>query len=145
MAVVSPAIYTGVPIARFESKFFQGVYLSLKRNLLANASNILITDVGEGEDALLCFTDLARCCDSIGERSGEWFFPNGSLVQIAMQGGDFYRNRGPSVVRLNRRNRASAVSPTGLYCCEVPDTNLNEKIVCVNISKSSHLLFTILL
>ena len=52
---------------------------------------------------------------------GDWFFPNGTALPnmiINAQGlvWEFYRNRGPSVVRLNRRRGGV----TGIYRCEVP-------------------------
>jgi hypothetical protein len=117
--------------------FCQGdtVYLSLKRNNIANSSNVLITDIGEGENALLCLTDLPFCCDT--NRTGEWFFPSGSEVPIKINSAtiDFYRNRGPGVVRLNRKNVNGTQPPTGLYCCQVPDATMRNRTVCANISK----------
>ena len=111
---------------------FQGVHLSLKGTHIANSSNIFITDIGEDVHALLCVTNLATCCDSVGSRTGEWFYPSGSVVPIKLNNDSFYRNRGPSVVRLNRKN--GTLSPTGLYCCQVPDATLSNKTVCANIS-----------
>lgn len=113
---------------------FQGVYISLNGTIVANNGNILIRDIGEDSNALLCFTDLTSCCDS--SRKGEWVFPNGTNVSIAKFGSNFYRNRGQGVVRLNRRN--GSLSPTGQYCCKVPDVTSSEKTVCVNISKIAY-------
>ena len=62
---------------------------------------------------------------------GEWLFPNGSAVPIKIQSDGLYRNRGPRVVRLNRKNGTQ--SPTGLYCCQVPDATLRNKTACANI------------
>ena len=64
---------------------------------------------------------------------GQWFYSNGSEVDIAMSGDGFYRNRGPSVVRLNRRNNAT--SPEGQFCCVVPDATFTSVIVCANLGK----------
>lgn len=113
--------------------FFQGVYLSLNGTAIANSTNILITDIGEDDNALLCVTNLGSCCNSVGNRTGEWSFPNGSVVPIKIQSDGIYRNRGPHVVRLNRRN--GILSPIGLYCCQVSDATLHNKTVCANISK----------
>ena len=115
-----------------------GVYLSLRGRNHGNNSNILITDIGEGDDgALLCFTDLIQCChndDTSGETAlGEWFFPNGLAVQIHSAGGDFYRTRGPSVVRLNRRSNATI--QTGTFCCEIPNATSTLMRVCASIGK----------
>lgn len=109
------------------------MYLSLNGNDIANSSNVLITDIGEGENALLCWTDLPSCCDT--SRTGEWFFPSGTVVPIKMNSVDFYRNRGPGVVRLNRKNVNGTEPPTGLYCCQVPDATMRNRTVCANISK----------
>ena len=98
---------------------------------IANGSNILITDIGETEKALLCVTDLANCCDSEFNRMGEWFFPDRTPVPIKIQSDGFYRNRGPLVVRLNRKSGTQ--SPTGLYCCQVPDATLRNITACANI------------
>ena len=111
-----------------------GVYLSLGRTIISS-DRILITDIGEGDDgALLCFTDLIQCCNSdSGRAEGQWLFPNGSsvLAGSAEVIGDFYFDRGPSVVRLHRRNNAT--SPTGQFCCEVPDATSTNMRACVNI------------
>ena len=114
------------------------MYLSLHGiPIITNNSYVDIYDIGEGDEAaLLCITDLVQCCyhadtpHGVGVL-GQWFFPNGSAVQSKGAGYDFYRNRGRSVVRLNLRNNAS--SPTGLYCCEVPDSNFTIHRVCANI------------
>ena len=102
---------------------------------MTNNSYILIDDIGKGDEgALLCFTDLAQCCNSASGRvEGQWVYPRGSLVQVEGSGDNFYRDRGSSVVRLNRRNNPT--SPTGLYCCEVPDATNNPQTVCANIGK----------
>ena len=52
----------------------------------------------------------------------EWYYPNNmSMVRVEGEGGSFFRNRGPSVVRLHRRY--DAMLPTGQFCCEVTDVN----------------------
>ena len=57
---------------------------------------------------------------------GEWYFPNnGSAVRREGDGDSIYRNRGLSIVRLNRRN--SAMIPTGMFRCEIPDTSANDQ------------------
>ena len=56
-----------------------------------------------------------------GVKGGQWYYPNNeSMVEFMgfPHNGDFYRNRGLSVVRLNRRN--DVLSPTGIYRCEIP-------------------------
>ena len=99
----------------------------------SNNSYILNSDIGEGNDgALLCFTDLSPCCDSAGGSDvGEWFFPDESQVLAPGTGTDFYRDRGPGMVRLHRRN--NAMSPTGQFCCEVPNAIFVNTRICANI------------
>lgn len=93
----------------------------LDGNQLANYSVVNLEDIGEGEGALICYTNSPGCCAS--SRTGEWYYPNGSAVSIEGNKEDFYRSRGSRVVRLNRRN--NAVGPTGIYCCDIPGSNRN--------------------
>ena len=104
---------------------------------MTNNSNILITDIGEGDcGALYCYTDLIECChDSdtpVGVGTlGEWLYPNGSAVGARSDGQNFYVDRGPNFVRLNRRSNAT--STTGRFCCEVPDATSTNTRICVNV------------
>ena len=111
-----------------------GVYLSLKGVLYANYSVTSISEIGETDrdnpslmnNAIQCITDRKPCCRG-GNRAGEWFFPNGSVVPVE---GLFYRNRGPDdgAVNLNRAN-TNVMMPTSLFCCIVPDaTGINQTI-----------------
>ena len=81
-------------------------------------SEIAITDIGSSnEESLLCFTDNPNCCD--GEnRMGQWYLPDMTEVRTEGIGDSFYRDRGPSVVRLHRRH--NVMMPTGRFCCEIP-------------------------
>ena len=86
-------------------------------------------DIDEGDDALLCLTDNRMCCGRAQSPGhgilGNWYYPNGTTVGSSVYYYDngqyimweFYRNRGQSVVRLNRRRGGV----TGIYCCEIPD------------------------
>ena len=61
------------------------------------------------------------CCaraQSGGATLGDWYYPNGTGVANSGSMWEFYRNRGPSVVRLHRRRGGV----TGIYRCEIPDT-----------------------
>ena len=99
-----------------------------------NNGYVLITMIGEGEgEALLCFTDDDECCNST-KIQGKWYSPNNqSTVGVQADGNDFYFDRGPSVVRLHRRNNATM--PTGLFCCEVPDVTSTNMTMCTNIGE----------
>ena len=121
-----------------------GVYLSLNGAVYVNNSVILITEIGETNtmpsqnDGLQCITDRRPCCK--GQRIGEWYFPNGTKVPIQGSGANsaeaFYRNRGlnDGTVYLNRVS-TDIMSPTGLFCCVVPDANNVSQSLCANIGK----------
>ena len=121
---------------------FPGVRFSLRGTTYQNNSLITLEDIGEDGDALLCMTDLTACCQSsdtpIGIPAlGDWFFPNGTsvpnMIIVYVRGGisiiwKFYRNRGPSVVRMHRREGGV----DGIYRCEMP-VSLGPPIVYQNI------------
>ena len=113
-----------------------GVHLSLRGRRYDNNSNILIPDIGEEDcGALLCFTDLVQCCRDSDTPTGvgalgQWLYPNGSAVGAMGGREDFYVDRGSSVVRLHRR--INATSPTGNFCCEVPDATSTNMRICIN-------------
>ena len=87
--------------------------------VLPNSSIVLLSTIGEGSSALYCLTDRTQCCSNVaGGRRGAWKFPNGTDVSDKNQSG-VYRIRGYSSLLLNRRR--SAVGPTGVYTCLIPD------------------------
>ena len=86
-------------------------------------------DIGEGDDALLCVTNLTACCIypyvGNGSAKGNWFFPNKSKIFGTGDQTDFYRSRFNKVVRMNRRRDGEE----GMYRCEIPDsTNVTQTI-----------------
>ena len=111
-----------------------GVYIQLFSGVrLSNNSVVLITDIGEDDNSVLCMTNKTDCCSRAdGGVGGEWYFPNRTNVDIEGSGGSFYRDRGPSVVCPHRRH--NAMMPTGPFCCEVPDTNYVNQILCIIVS-----------
>ena len=111
-----------------------GVYLTLGGQPYGNGSSILIGEIGEGDGALLCVTDLVQCCRD--GALGNWFYPNRSSVRVDGSNDDFYRDRGLGIVRLNRRN--NAMSPTGQFCCMVPDATSTDRTTCINISEQQN-------
>ena len=111
-----------------------GVYVRLQNKVYSNNSDILITDIGiDIDDSLFCFTDLisSECCNNRVE--ADWFYPNGSAVGISTAGEKFFKHRGNSRVRLHRKDNAT--SPTGLFCCQLPDAANKIFRICVNISE----------
>ena len=114
---------------------FLGVYLALRGVFITNNSNINIKDIGQSPNsALQCITDRIPCCFSQDPRHGEWYLPNGQLVQGTTSTTAFYRDRGDNgEVSLNRPSDVE--SPIGLFCCEVPDATNTNQTLCVNIGE----------
>ena len=82
-----------------------------------------LEDIGEGDDALLCMTNLNACCrppytGENGSAKGDWLFPNGTSVRGEDDQWDFYRNRSQMVIRLNRQRGGKE----GIYSCKIPDS-----------------------
>ena len=74
-----------------------------------------LEDIGEGDNALNCVTNITACCNQPG--NGNWFFPNGTRVPSSGEQWDFHTTKGQMVVRLNRRR----VAVDGIYRCEITD------------------------
>ena len=108
-----------------------GVHIQLNGCIIEENGSVSITDIGESDAAVLCMTDKEGCCGDPPGRAGEWYFPGNGVVGSKGSGGDFYRDRGQGVVRLNRRN--NAMMPTGLFCCEIPDRNNVARRLCIMI------------
>lgn len=84
---------------------------------------MLHSEIGEGTSALYCLTDREFCCSTeAGANHGSWNFPNGSTVNVDI-------TKGFSSILLNRRS--SAVKPTGVYRCVIPDAR--------NITRTLHI------
>ena len=67
---------------------------------------------------------------------GNWYLPNSTMVKVYQHAQSyFYSVKGPSFVRLNRRNNATM--PTGVYHCEIPDANETIQSVFVGIYPDS--------
>ena len=95
--------------------------------VLPNHGLILLDNIGESSNSLLCLTDNTACCSRAqvpgGDILGDWYYPNGTGVANSGEMWDFYRNRGPSVVLLHRRRGGV----TGIYRCVIPDaTGVNQ-------------------
>ena len=113
-----------------------GVGLYLDGNQLANNSLVNLEDIGEGDCALICYTNSPSCC--VLSRAGEWYFPNRSRVKIKGEMEDFYRSREGMMVCLNRRN--NAMGPTGIYCCDIPGSNGDMCVGVYNLGDGKQIL-----
>ena len=115
---------------------YSGVQLSLNGNRYSNSSVLIITEIGERYNGLQCRTDRSPCCNTLGYRAGQWYFPDPLRTLVPIQGSatTFYRNRGDDgTVNLNRLS--GVMSPTGLFCCEVPNAiGINQRL-CAYIGK----------
>ena len=90
------------------------------------------------DQALLCVTDLVDCCESPHTIHGDWYYPDGRIVQYAVWGSTFRRNRGPNEVGNGRQFKlvaqfASIVDTVGrqkeAVSAELPsvaDPNINQ-------------------
>ena len=109
--------------------------LLFKGKIYGSNSLFFINEIGKSNSnsALQCVTDKRECCR--WSRLGEWYFPDGSRVPIENDATVFYRNRANNgIVNLNRFSD-DIMSPTGQYCCQVPDnTTVNQKL-CAYIGK----------
>ena len=107
-----------------------------------NNTVVLISDIGDADNQLVCTTELGPCCAYAPNRFGDWYFPNGSAVRIDGFGDSFYRTRrnagsGGTVlggVLLHRRY--GAMNSTGIYHCIIPDANSMDQILYVGLYTS---------
>lgn len=121
------------------SCYITGVYLLFNKTVYANNSIIQIAklvDMGldiAHNQGLQCITDRKPCC----RNTGEWLFPNGTLVPTEDSARSFYKSSGDNGnVSLNLL-RTNSVLPllTGMFCCILPDANSIVDAVCVEISE----------
>lgn len=91
--------------------------------------------IGEGRNALICTTSETSCCKNANTAPSnnmrEWYFPGGSVVRIKGDGHSFYRDRDLSIVRLNRRDNATA--PNGIFWCIIPSSITMYKTIYIGI------------
>ena len=63
-------------------------------------------------------------------------FPDGSNVSVMNNGpAQFYRNRGSSGEIILYRVSDDVITPTGRFCCRVPDAINKVHNICVNVGK----------
>ena len=108
-----------------------GLGFFLEGRFLPNNSIILLGDIGEGISALYCLTKNAECCSTEAESMHyHWEFPNGSNVPEDTTAGVYF-TRGFSSIHLNRES--SAVGPTGVYKCLLPDATSMPELKTLHI------------
>ncbi len=104
------------------------VYFMLRGRTYTDGDTVLVTDIGEGDDALLCMTGNTECCDSSDD--GEFFYPDGTAVGFSTLN-SLYRKTGKQLIRLNRRN--DVTSQLGRYRCAIPDASGVTRSIFINI------------
>ena len=99
-----------------------------------------LEDIGEGDDALFCITDLTACCrcpytGEMGPDMGNWFFPNETRIYTHGKGTDwdFYGTRGQMVV-LMQRIRGGV---NGIYHCDIPDAMNVTQTIYIGVYSAS--------
>ena len=112
-----------------------GVYISHNEVFIEPDSSILITDIGTSSPhQLVCTTDRTPCCIS-PNTAGDWFYPNNARVMHTSASQEFGRDRSDNgEINLYRRD-SDVMSPTGRFCCRVPDASGVEQTVCVNVGE----------
>lgn len=107
-------------------------------DILSSDKMVFINDVGtdtsDSHPPLVCTTDKEPCCQR-HPRYGEWYYPDGQLIPNNVNAVTFYRNRdNEGNVNLFRAS-SNVISPTGRFCCEIPDATSTNYTHCVNIRK----------
>ena len=102
-------------------------YVSFMGDILPNHAYVDLTTVGE-DISVECHTDLFTCCSgSQGDHRGDWYFPNGSVPSGSGAGSDIYKRR--DLVRVDLRRRNNAMSPSGIYHCDIETVAVNDNDV----------------
>ena len=122
------------------------VWFSLRNTTYQNNSIVILEDIGEGDDALLCITNLTACyqpnvndTEEVVPVSGNWYFPNGTQVpsnSVNCTSGEeweFYSNGGQMVVRMHRRRGGVE----GIYRCEIPDAMNVTQTIYIGVYSAS--------
>ena len=95
-------------------------YVSFRGVNLANHSYVnlyLVNNTASG--SVQCHTDLGTCCTSSqGIHRGDWYFPNGSRLQLPGGGGDIYQSRAAAVQRVDLQRRNDGTT-SGIYHCSI--------------------------
>ena len=112
-----------------------GVYLSHNGTVIESNTTILISNVGTSSpNGLVCTTDKTPCCSGLDGAAG-WLFPNGKVVQTSQGTMSFTSDRNSNGEINFYRVSSDVMSPTGRFCCRVPDATGTNHTNCVVISE----------
>ena len=104
-------------------------HVSFNGMVLANHSYVNLLLVNNTESgSVQCHTDLQTCCratqgifGTFSTHRGDWFFPNGSVLEFIISDDDIVELRGQQRVDLRRRNDGRA---SGIYHCSITKLNI---------------------
>ena len=116
------------------------MYLSRNGVVIESNSTILITDIGTSSPQhLVCTTDKSDCCRGITGMTfngvADWLFPDGRIVPRVSVAQTFGRDRSSNGETNLYRANNDVMSPTGRFCCRVPDATGTNHTLCVVISE----------
>ena len=116
-------------------------YLSFKHQNLSNNSYVDITEIGRagnGSDSIQCRSELQNCCQTAGNLTGSWSYPNGSELLISSSGHSIFQTRGIKSAYLRRRRNTNTA--VGIYCCRIAYNSSDpsaKETLCVGIYEST--------
>ena len=105
-----------------------------------NNSIINLENIGDGENSLLCLTNLTACCrlpytnGTEQQAIGNWFFPNGTRVPSAGNLWDIHRTRGNMRVPLQRRKGGEE----GIYSCLIHDARNVPQTIYIGVYSANN-------
>ena len=103
--------------------------------MIESDTTILITNVGTSSlNSLVCITDKTPCCFGLDGAAG-WLLPNGEVVQSSQGTMSFTSDRNSNGEINLYRASSDIMSPTGRFCCRVPDATDTNHTNCVVISE----------
>ena len=109
-----------------------------------DGDTVLLSDIGEGENGLMCTTTQTDCCGQNAdgtsvhdERRGEFYYPDGTQVptRVGAGGDGLFRGRGYQLISLQRLSTATTTPPTGQYRCNIPERNGVSQNMFINIGE----------
>ena len=104
-------------------------YVRFMGDILPNHAYVDLTTVGDdisaSGDTVRCQTDLSTCCSGDqGIHRGDWYFPDGSVLPFFTTNNDIVEDREAQELHIRRRN--NAMSPTGIYRCDIETAAVND-------------------
>ena len=97
-------------------------HVSFQGKTQANHRYVNLSLVGNGNDSVVCRTDLETCCSSTqGSHRGDWYSPDGTRLPFS---GGITEKRVAQRVNISRDKTKGAAS--GIYCCNIPTNAVHD-------------------